>query len=204
MVLPHFFSKDKSYPKVHPEKGKSKGKEKEKEKDKDKEKHKYRSSSSCHADISPSSSSSSLRPQKSSSSSKSSRSHPHSRSSSSTTSSSRFSFPSSRHSRDRDTHPLNLPPDELRRLSAMAAVRDDQRSSMDIDKDVQSPSNGVNGVQEERSPTPPPHRSSPGSTTTDADSFKLAGNKFFKDGDYSRAIQEYNKGWRLNIVSMSK
>ena len=64
---------------------------------------------------------------------------------------------------------------------------------MDIDKDVQSPSNGVNGTQEERSPTPPPHRSSP--VTADADSFKLAGNKFFKDGDYSRAIQEYNKGW---------
>lgn len=71
----------------------------------------------------------------------------------------------------------------------MAAVRDDQRSSMDIDKDVQSPVNGANG--EERSPTPPPHRSSP----TDPDSFKLAGNKLFKDGDYSRAIQEYNKGW---------
>lgn len=187
MVLPHLFPRDKSRGKDR------KDKQRDKDKDKDKEKEKSRSSpSSCHSDTP------SPRPQKSSPS-KSSRPLPHSRSSSSATSSSRFSFPSSRYSRDPDTHPLNLPPDELRRLSAMA-MRDDSRSSMDIDKDGQSspatPSsthqtNGVNGTSEERSPTPPPHRSSP---TADADSFKLAGNKFFKDGDYSRAVQEYNKG----------
>lgn len=180
MVLPHIFSSKST---------KLRGKPKTKDKDRDRERD-----SSCHSDLSPSSSSSSLR-QKSSSSSKSSsrhHHHHHSRSSSSTASSSRFSFASNRYSRDPDTHPLNLPPDELRRLSAMAAVRDDQRSSMDIDTPTPAP-NGVNG--EERSPTPPPHRSSSTPTAADADSFKLAGNKLFKDGQYYAAIQEYNKGW---------
>ncbi|KAJ5697985.1 hypothetical protein N7488_011669 [Penicillium malachiteum] len=97
-----------------------------------------------------------------------------------------------RSSKDQDSHPLNLPPDELhRRLSAMAA-RDDQRSSMDIDSQEQK--NGVNG--QERSPTPPPHRSN--SDAGEADSFKLAGNKFFKDGNYARAIEEYNKAIEIN------
>ena len=109
---------------------------------------------------------------------------------------SRFSFPSSSsshsrssYSRDPDTHPLNLHSDELRRLSAMAAARDEQRSSMDIDSTPKE-STGANGGQ--RSPTPPPHRSS--TSTAEADSFKLAGNKFFKDGNYSRAIEEFTKG----------
>lgn len=71
------------------------------------------------------------------------------------------------------------------------AANEEQRSSMDIDP--QEPqNNGVNGT-EERSPTPPPHQ--PNSASADeADSFKLAGNKFFKDGNYRRAIEEYNKG----------
>lgn len=63
---------------------------------------------------------------------------------------------------------------------------------MDIDpQEPQVKQNGTNGT-EERSPTPPPHKSS--GSTDEADSFKLAGNKFFKDGDYRRAIEEYNKG----------
>lgn len=117
----------------------------------------------------------------------------HSRSSSSTSTQNAPSFKFARSSRDQDLHPLNLPPDELRRrLSAMAASRDDQPSSMDIDpQEPQLKQNGTNGT-EERSPTPPPHKSS--GSTDEADSFKLAGNKFFKDGDYRRAIEEYNKG----------
>lgn len=116
----------------------------------------------------------------------------HSRSSSSSSSSHPTAPPSfrfgPRSSKDQDLHPLNLPPDELRRrLSAMAGSRDDQRSSMDIDQ------NGVNGTGKDCSPTPPPHRSN-SSSTDEADNFKLAGNKFFKDGDYRRAIEEYNKG----------
>lgn len=71
------------------------------------------------------------------------------------------------------------------------------RSSMDVDTNdprLGSPSatNGVNGTHTEKSPTPPPHRSN--GNTAEADSFKLAGNKFFKDGNYARAIEEFNKG----------
>ena len=106
--------------------------------------------------------------------------------------------------------------DELRRLSAMAAMRDDARSSMDIDREssttpqipvaaptpIPAPSqnspitNGVPNENEERSPTPPPHRSSPSQALSDdgGESFKLMGNRFYKLGDYNRAIEEYNKG----------
>ena len=67
---------------------------------------------------------------------------------------------------------------------------------MDIDpQEPQVNQNGTNGTQE-RSPTPPPHKSS--GSTDEPDSFKLAGNKFFKDGDYRRAIEEYNKGMLLS------
>lgn len=78
---------------------------------------------------------------------------------------------------------MNLPPDELRRLSAMAAARDESVNAMDIDN-----KNGVNGSAE-KSPTPPPHRSG-----GEAESFKLAGNKFFKEKNYSRSIEEFTKG----------
>jgi len=75
---------------------------------------------------------------------------------------------------DRDSHPLNLPPDELRRLSstAMSAMADQPTPQpMDIDREgTASPppsspaaptpkSNGVNGVSgDEDRPAPPPHR----------------------------------------------
>jgi DnaJ family protein C protein 7 len=95
----------------------------------------------------------------------------------------------------------------------MAAARDESmRSSMEIDRDTSSspqdtppasqaegaPTNttGVQNGDGESSPAPPPHRSSPPrSQPSDAgESFKLTGNKFYKAGDYERAIQEYNKG----------
>ncbi|WEW55279.1 hypothetical protein PRK78_000708 [Emydomyces testavorans] len=117
-------------------------------------------------------------------------------------------------SRDLYDHPLNLPPDELRRLSAMAAARDEARGSLDLESEMPtSPSSVVtpsqnfsvttaaetNGVSsgtddEERSPTPPPHIvTSPPVPVVDAEACKLAGNKFFKAGDYQRAILEYTK-----------
>lgn len=150
-------------------------------------------------------SSHSPQPQKSSSSkSKSKSSSPsksHSRSSSSASASAFAPRPRNPHrsSHDPDSHPLNLPPDELRRLSAMAAAAADPRSSMDIDSNdprLGSPSEPAqtNGEQQphQQSPTPPPHRSS--GNTDEADSCKLAGNKFFKDGNYNRAIEEFTKG----------
>lgn len=72
------------------------------------------------------------------------------------------------------------------------------RSSMDVDP--QTPSTDTNGVNQNRSPTPPPHRSN--GDTPEADSFKLAGNKFFKDGNYSRAIEEFSKGMELHLFSL--
>ncbi|EAW08145.1 DnaJ and TPR domain protein [Aspergillus clavatus NRRL 1] len=81
----------------------------------------------------------------------------------------------------------------------MAAAAD--RSSMDIDPPA-SPSNNpnaVNGAEPDRTPTPPPHKSN--GSVAEADSFKLAGNKFFKDGNYNRAIEEFTKAIEINPSS---
>lgn len=120
---------------------------------------------------------------------------------------------------EQNTHPLNLPPDELRRLSAAMSRAENGTQPMDVDHATQengtstngqppSPSkeapgafpdsvngsetpNGVNG-HEEKSPTPPPHK--PQVVKVDAEACKAAGNKFFKAKDYERAIVEYTKG----------
>ena len=147
------------------------------------------------------------------------------------------SYSSKRSSRyDRDSHPLNLPPDELRRLSssAMSQMSDQPTPQpMDVDREftssptpsspatAQTPggfpkTNGANGDHEPR-PAPPPHRyttspppqsanyaatpeaASPPAQqpTIDAESYKAAGNKFFKIKDYPQAIKEYSKGGSL-------
>lgn len=131
---------------------------------------------------------------------------------------------------DPDTHPLNLPPEERKRLSQLSAMS--ARNSMDVDKEPvnganpSSPSpqpqrpanppshtnsftvpvtNGTeaaaattNGVADGAGPAPPPHRTQPSSPVqTDAEqaeSFKNEGNKFFKAGDYTHAIEFYTKG----------
>jgi DnaJ family protein C protein 7 len=187
--LAHIFKKDK-------DKEKEKEKE-EKTKLKEKNKDKIRDDISISPPSSPRASYSATRKSPSKKSSSSPKKSPsktsptktrfsHSHSSSTSTPTTSFKF--RRSSRDQDLHPLNLPPDELhRRLSAMA----DQRSSMDIDTPDVQMKNGGSG-NEERSPTPPPHKST--GTSDEAESFKLAGNKFFKDGNYKRAIEEYNKG----------
>jgi DnaJ homolog subfamily C member 7 len=122
---------------------------------------------------------------------------------------------------NRDSHPLNLPPDELRRLSAAMAAQEGARDSMDLDNigslssqnlespgasaktapgafpaNANGPINGVNGDHEdEKSPTPPPHRVQiVEKPVVDAEAAKAAGNKFFKAKDYPRAIAEYTKG----------
>ena len=111
---------------------------------------------------------------------------------------------------DRNSHPLNLPLDELRRRTS---AMEDSRSSMEVDKDEavvssepsspapQTPVHQTNGTknsfESEKSPTPPPHRSmpaQPAKPAVDAEACKAAGNKYFKTKDYNRAIQEYTKG----------
>jgi len=65
--------------------------------------------------------------------------------------------------------------------------------------------NGVNGLNDDGSPIPPPHKvptspppqpqpQLPPKPTVDAEACKAAGNKFFKAKDYDKAIKEYTKG----------
>ena len=59
--------------------------------------------------------------------------------------------------------------------------------------------NGVNGEHheagEDSKPVPPPHRSPPPEKpVVDAEACKAAGNKFYKDKQYEKAIEEYTKG----------
>lgn len=131
----------------------------------------------------------------------------------------RSSTHSTRLSYDKDTHPLNLPPDQLRRLSALSKMAD----AMDVDSEAPntqstsppaptsmpgtfdaSKANGVNGTAMETGPVPPPHKSNPTSpaapaapTPEDAEAFKTAGNKHYKAKEWRKAIDEYTKG-KLN------
>lgn len=45
--------------------------------------------------------------------------------------------PDKKKSKDEDIHPLNLPPEELRRLSVRMAAKDEKRTSAQMDKDVE-------------------------------------------------------------------
>lgn len=131
---------------------------------------------------------------------------------------------SSRRSKvDPNTHPLNLPPEERKRLSALATSAMNSQDSMDIDRE---PVNGnhanstpppknpsaqanfsvpiTNGhANRSQAPTPPPHKSNPSSPTPtsedDAESYKAAGNRFFKDRNYPKAIEQYSKGMRRRL-----
>lgn len=133
---------------------------------------------------------------------------------------------SRRHKADLNTHPLNLPPDEYKRLSALSNMSN--RSSfdkMDVDREtanssppaaaaqssftvpITSPTNGTKETPKiprvntnGSGPVPPPHRSNPSSPVPtnedEAESYKAAGNKFFKEKDYKNAIVQYTKGKR--------
>ena len=112
---------------------------------------------------------------------------------------------------DRNSHPLNLPPQELKRLSAMSQ-RSDSPVPMDIDQEgptfpfPSSPPPATNGhgsspshtegeMNGDSGPVPPPHKaSSPQPPPVDPEVFKAAGNKFFKAKEYDKAIKEYTKG----------
>ena len=141
------------------------------------------------------------------------------------------------------THPLNLPPDQLRRLSTQV------RMSEPMDIDVESPAgarnpspppatssqsstqpssskpaeparkpssksaskpapqpsapngDGASANGEGPPPPPPAHKSNPTSpqavappTPEEAESFKDAGNRYYKAKQYKKAIEEYTKG----------
>ncbi|KAI1337919.1 hypothetical protein F5Y15DRAFT_138132 [Xylariaceae sp. FL0016] len=132
--------------------------------------------------------------------------------------------PSRRSKHDANTHPLNLHPDEIKRLSALSAMSD--RSSfdkMDVDKEnvaetpssppppqqqssfsvpISSPTNGVkSGVKDSEGPAPPPHRSNPSSPKPSdleqAENFKSLGNQSFKEKKYKLAIGQYTQAINL-------
>ncbi|KAI1102962.1 hypothetical protein F4804DRAFT_333746 [Jackrogersella minutella] len=134
---------------------------------------------------------------------------------------------SSRRSKiDPHTHPLNLHPDEIKRLSAQYNMSNrNSIDKMDVDKDspaatpsspppvqpqasftvpVTSPkTNGVKKAanDEAEGPAPPPHRSNPSSPVPNsaeaAEAHKSDGNRFFKQKDYARAIAEYTSAIQL-------
>lgn len=135
---------------------------------------------------------------------------------------------SPRYTYDPSSHPLNLPPHELRRLSALSAMSDPP-TPIEVDQDEEAPTsslpsspppamsppptsgtnvlNGVNGMDED-GPVPPPHKiptspPPPPKPTVDAEACKAAGNKFFKAKDYDKAIKEYTKGARFQRWSNS-
>ncbi|PHH69843.1 hypothetical protein CDD80_6459 [Ophiocordyceps camponoti-rufipedis] len=118
-----------------------------------------------------------------------------------------------------DTHPLNLPPEERKRLSDLSNSVMSGRASMEIDPEPSSSppqtptpnnngpsaqanfavpiSNGSVEADDEAPPAPPPHKSNPSSPVPtprdDAESYKAAGNRFFKDKNYAKAIEQYSK-----------
>lgn len=123
---------------------------------------------------------------------------------------------STHYSYDQNSHPLNLPPHELRRLSAISTMSDPP-TPMDVDQDNGSSSappsspppafSATNGVNGDGSPMPPPHRTpaspppqqpqqpqQPRKPEVDAEACKATGNKFFKAKEYDKAIKEYTKG----------
>lgn len=133
---------------------------------------------------------------------------------------------------DTNTHPLNLPPEEIRRLSrlsAMSARESVDRMDVDPPSSAATPSsppqrqttppaaaaaapaaqkaggsqtppatNGSSSPKGDDAPAPPPHKTDPNSPpptpADEAEIFKNFGNKFFKEKDYRRAIEEYSKG----------
>lgn len=108
----------------------------------------------------------------------------------------------------RDTHPLNLPPEEReRRRSAMSSdgEQDEEMYQMDVDSDTSATHQQPNGISDhdqmngDDSPIPPPHKtpSPPPKPAYDPEACKATGNKYFKAKDYTRAVQEYTKGEEL-------
>ena len=135
-----------------------------------------------------------------------------------------------RHPYDPNTHPLNLPPDQLRRLSARASSNMSDPDRMDVDSEgpngaptspppqanmpgaFDSPKpNGTPAASNGEGPVPPPHKSNPTSpaaasppTVEEAEAFKAAGNKFYKAKEYKKAIEEYTKGMLLFSLKCSQ
>lgn len=119
-----------------------------------------------------------------------------------------------------ESHPLNLHPDQLLKISALSnmQVPDSERMDEDteastappisINSHLNSPvsetspkTNGNAAALNGQGPVPPPHRTNTKSPTLitstveeDAEIYKSAGNKYYKAKEYKKAIEEYTKG----------
>ena len=115
-----------------------------------------------------------------------------------------------------DEHPLNLPED-LRRLSALSAMSSPPQNGeifsdpMETTPAPETPgafpmTNGASGSEDGGDGPAPPLHGTPKSPTpqpeepqVDAEACKAAGNKFYKAGQYQKAIDEYTKGLSAQI-----
>lgn len=63
-----------------------------------------------------------------------------------------------------------------------------------------------NGSNHEDAPVPPPHKSNPSSPVPtpqdDAEAYKAAGNRLFKEKNYTKAIEQYSKGMPLRSSNL--
>ena len=114
-----------------------------------------------------------------------------------------------------DIHPLNLPPEERekRRSALLGAGRGyitdrmstDPNDEEQLNEDIimggmSSPATPARrSVEPESIPVPPAHKSTPDTPPEEvydeeaAEAYKATGNKFFKAGDYKKAIAEYTR-----------
>jgi DnaJ family protein C protein 7 len=125
---------------------------------------------------------------------------------------------SKRKSTTEEEHPLNfyLQSDQFSTMStSTASPRDSINGGVPVgssaDKmettpapETEAPATASeNEHQQEQRPTPPPHRTKssppppPELRPEEAEAFKAAGNKFYKAGQYGKAIDEYTKGWLM-------
>jgi DnaJ family protein C protein 7 len=54
------------------------------------------------------------------------------------------------------------------------------------------------GAPADGRPPVPPHRTQPPAVS--AEECKAAGNRFFKTGDFDKAVEEYSKGWHFSLL----
>jgi hypothetical protein len=96
---------------------------------------------------------------------------------------------------------------DYHRLSAVNSMSSNNASNGDQDAggdpmDISTPGAypeqmNTGSAAEERPPAPPLHRvptGPPAPTPADAEAFKAAGNKFFKNGQFDQAVEQYSKG----------
>src|ERR1700761_8290920 len=123
---------------------------------------------------------------------------------------------SSSSSAEQNTHPLNLPPEEIRRLSAAMSRAAEQNGEMGAGEPMEmTPAPEERGAEEalpgafpavngdvngeEQGPEVPPHRTptesspQPEVEKVDAEACKAQGDKFYKAGQYGKAIEEDTK-----------